>query len=382
MRLTHVVLASVPLAGALLLAACSTPAATADTYIEQWEIIPLRTIGGAEEGPTSFTDIRGLVVDRQGRILVLEHSTQRIEMFDSLGNHLRTIGRKGAGPGEMNDANGLLQAPDGSLWVNDPANMRFTIFDSEGASTGTLAVNIQGYGYIWRGWYDRDSSLFDPITIRRDTTRLNRVQRFRNAGTVVDTIGLPCEGLVPRYTEAGSFVFKYTGGMMSMGIPFTIGPLREFDRLGHAWCGSTGEYLLQRVSYAGGDTLTLVGNRPSLAVTPDELEKAMNGVRKAIDKLPVTEPDWSRIPKTKPIIKRVFIDDKGGPWINVTVADSSETWDVYSESGKAVAVATTSLRFSEYQPLFVQGDRMYGVTTDENDVPVIMIAQVRPKRAA
>lgn len=106
-----------------------------DLPASQWTLAPspLPSIGGGDaEGPTSFSNVAGVVVLTDGRIVVGDASTNELRIFDQDGRYLRTAGRKGRGPGEFDgllklvrvadtvgavDRSGRLQvfAPDGSL---------------------------------------------------------------------------------------------------------------------------------------------------------------------------------------------------------------------------------------------------------------------------
>jgi hypothetical protein len=367
---------------AALLLACGGDRSSGPRALPEYDLVLLHTLGGAEEGPTALTDIRGIVVDPGGRILVLDYATQQIEMFDSTGAHLRTIGRKGAGPGEMARANGLLRAPDGTLWVNDPSNKRFTLFDGEGNYLRSIPVNIMGFGFIWEAWFDADSALYEPIRVRRDTTWAEALQRFSNGGTKVDTLPSPCEGMIPRRTREDDFVFEYKQGMTVMSIPFAAMPYRFFDRQGHAWCGVTGEYRLRRVTLAGGDTLELRGDRTALAVTPTDLDSVKTRIRLAIKEFNGQEPAWSRIPSTKPVIGRGVADDSGRIWINPVTADSDQVWEIFSPTGSRVATVHSPVVLTRWSPLVLRGDRVVGITRDSNDVLVIVSGKLQPRSDA
>ncbi len=84
-----------------------------------------------EEGPSSFAEIKGLVVTQAGHIAVLDSQTQEIRVFGPSGEHLATFGGRGSGPGELEAAWGLMLSPDGKLWVPDHRNARMSIFDPE-----------------------------------------------------------------------------------------------------------------------------------------------------------------------------------------------------------------------------------------------------------
>ena len=59
---------------------------------------------GESEGPEEymFSQARGIAVDENERIFVLDYKESHIKVFDPNGNYLMTIGSEGEGPGELN----------------------------------------------------------------------------------------------------------------------------------------------------------------------------------------------------------------------------------------------------------------------------------------
>ena len=373
MRLTQFAL----LSASLILPACGSDRSSVSPALPEYDLVLLHTLGGAEEGPNMLSDIRGIVVDPQGRIVVLDYATQQIEMFDSTGAHLRTIGRKGAGPGEMARANGLLRAPDGTLWVNDPSNKRFTLFDGEGNYLRSIPVDINSFGFIWEGWFEADGALYEPIRIRQDTTLTEALRRFREGGAKVDTLPSPCFGLLPPWKREDNFIFEYKEGMTMMPIPFASTPMRFFDRQGHAWCGVSSEYRLQRLSLFGNDTLELLGEHLPLPVTATDLDSVKARIRQAIKAFGGQDPDWSRIPAVKPAISRAIADDSGRIWVNPVTADSGQVWEIFSNSGIRTATLHSPVVMTRWSPMVLRGDRVVGITKDSNDVLVIVSGKLQ-----
>jgi hypothetical protein len=108
---------AVALAAAFAVACCLPAAVPAQA---RWSLREDLRIGSSDEGPTLFTDIRGIAVGEHGAILVLDFKTQEIRMFDARGKFLKRVARQGSGPGEIRNANGMQMAPDGSIWVKRP----------------------------------------------------------------------------------------------------------------------------------------------------------------------------------------------------------------------------------------------------------------------
>lgn len=84
------------------------------------------TIGGADETRENymFDDVRGLALDRRGRILVADSHDNNIRVFSPAGVYAFTIGRPGQGPGGLREPCCIAVAAGDTLWVEEFANRR------------------------------------------------------------------------------------------------------------------------------------------------------------------------------------------------------------------------------------------------------------------
>jgi hypothetical protein len=74
--------------------------------------------------------------------------------------------------------------------------------------------------------------------------------------------------------------------------------------------------------------------------------------------------DFSRIPRTKPAIERITVDDQGRPWVRRTNAQGVVAFDIYGSSGQPVATAELgAYRSPAYLPFVVRGDDVYMVVS-------------------
>src|SRR5205807_10478115 len=62
-----------------------------------------RTIGGRGSGPGQFVESRGVAVDANGNVAVVDAGAKRVDLFDKSGNFLRAIGTPGTGDGQFVD---------------------------------------------------------------------------------------------------------------------------------------------------------------------------------------------------------------------------------------------------------------------------------------
>lgn len=359
---------------ATALVACNDTKQPGDT-VEQWSLVEeLRY--GAEDGPGSLADIRGLVADDAGGLLVLDFKDQQVHAFDSAGQYLRAIGRLGQGPGEFGNANGMLQAPDGRLWLNDPGNSRFTVLAPDGTLHATYPLQIRGYGYIWRAWFDSSGRLYEEIGVRVDTTFLRRLQRFRTDGKslVSDTLPrFPCDSL-GRTVGTSGLAYRMPNGFMQ--VPYAASPLQVINIDNGAWCTTGKSYEIHHVTLDDHATGVVArGASPAVPVSAPERDSAEQRVRDFAQKAGETDPDLSLIPAQKPALRSLHVDPTGRLWVGVNTTDAGFTWDLFDDAGRPVAVVRTGSGVAIYQPVVFRGDRVYFVTTD-TDVPTIIRARL------
>lgn len=90
------------------------------------------SIGSDDDDNYMFYMVRGIAIDSQQNIYVLDWGNFRIQKFDKNGNYLQTIGRHGQGPGEFEHTMDLrIDELTGNIYVKDG---RFEIekFDMKG----------------------------------------------------------------------------------------------------------------------------------------------------------------------------------------------------------------------------------------------------------
>ncbi|MGE5926953.1 MAG: 6-bladed beta-propeller, partial [Gemmatimonadota bacterium] len=303
--------------------------------VTSWTLVPELTVGGADEGPASFSQVRGIAVDGQGRIYVLEGQDQSVRTFDTTGTFVRTIGRSGDGPGEFRGANGIAIDQSDRLWVYDPRARRVTIFDSAGVLAETHALTIQSRGYTWGGGVDTEGRLYDLQSIRVDTLFTPFIRRTDFANGTTDTIAVPrCEGESFRGYE---FHSERSNGVI--GVPFAPSKYVHFHPRGRAWCGYTST--LSIAEFRLGDTIpyrTLSAIAHPDTVTPAERDSAIEAVLEFGRGIGKGDPDFGLIPATKPVLEAIDPDAAERLWVRARTSDGLQLF-VFDSSGRHVATA-------------------------------------------
>lgn len=117
-----------------------------------WRLEEELRIGSVDGGgPTTFGELKALVVDFAGRIIVLESQAQEVRIFGRDGRHLATFGGKGGGPGEFENALGLMQTSDGLLYVPDQRNARKSVLSADSGFLRSYPLTLLRWGYVWDG---------------------------------------------------------------------------------------------------------------------------------------------------------------------------------------------------------------------------------------
>jgi hypothetical protein len=346
----------------LLLLGCG--AGADDAGLPTWGAELELMVGGAEEGPTSFSDIRALDVDPGGTMYVLEAQEQAVRVFGPDGTFLRQVGRMGSGPGEFERANGLALAPGGEVWVYSPATRRLEVFDTSGLVRASHHVPATSWGWLWTGGVDSAGRLYDSHGVRLGEQYVSYIIRTTLASGARDTLPWPdCPA-----SSSGFFAFPRG----SMTIPFAHAQLRVMDPRGHVFCGNTGELALHQYRMGEVEPVrTLALPLMPAVVSAAERDSAIAGVERFKVEAGDATLDYSLIPAHKPIMEGVVMDDEGRVWVRTRTAEGVGLV-VFGADGTPLARVPLSVEPKAYAPFLVRGDRIYFVATDADDVPSVV----------
>jgi hypothetical protein len=347
-----------------------------------WTLKETLRIGGAESGPAMFVQARSIDADAKGRILVYERQTQDIRVFGPDGKYIRTIGRVGSGPGEMRNAEGIVVDRRGKIWVRDAANARFTIFNAEGEFEKNWTMKFCWSQGQWNPQVDRAGRVIDydcVVPAGGGRSVGYAVVAYRGDQSGVDTLAARPECGSRELSEAGTWITRSEKSTMYRSIPFAPFPLGVLGPTGETWCApNSSRYEIMRIVTGAKDTLRISRTLPPVAVTKAERDSIVASFE---EKGP-SGLDFSRIPRTKPAIERITMDDQGRPWVRRSDARGRVSFDVYSAAGQLIATAELGpYRSPMHLPFVVRGGNVYAVVLDEDDVQhVVRFAIERPNR--
>lgn len=338
------------------------------TAQERWTFTPTLRIGGPDEGAASFSWVKSIAVDGQGRIFVYEHSTQDVRVFGTDGSHLKTIGRRGSGPGELRNAEGIAFGRDGKLWLRDAANGRFTRFDAEGRVEASWPARYCYSQGAWNPRFDRLGRFLDiDCMVREGRGREDAVLAYHTDMSRIDTLAVlpPCG--TQELAEAATWITRRSDGVSYRQIPWAARAERALGPSGETWCApNSARYEIVRVVPGARDTLRITKAATAVPVTRAERDSVIA----AIDERGPTGLDFGRIPATKPMIERLTVDDDGRLWVHYSDARRMRMLDVYAPDGRHLATAELGrVKTTTFAPFVVRGDHLYTLTYDEDDLP-------------
>jgi len=117
----------------------------------------LRQFGAAGTGDGQFIKPRGICLDADGHIYLVDQGNNRVQMFHNNGSFITKWGSRGPGTGQFNTPRGMAVDKNGDVFVVDYANNRVQKFNATGRWIITL-------GQLGNG----DGEFKEPISIAFD----------------------------------------------------------------------------------------------------------------------------------------------------------------------------------------------------------------------
>lgn len=339
---------------------------------------PIVRLGGPDAGGAeAFFRIRGVRLDRQGRVWVADGQSQEIRIFEPDGSHGRTVGGRGEGPGEFLDVRFLGRLPGGAMVFWDRRTGRRTTFTEDG-TLGEVTRYGRSDREIPHGYdvFDDGTMLaqfptfvpaesLDPGSLLRDTTRLHRVDfEGRRADLVARSLG-------PTWLWTGR---------EQLAIPFTMNPSFDVEEEAVHLVHGPG-YRVKR--FEDGVLTEIYGvDRPE---RPVDATAGSRYRSRFVDSLPAARREGRlealnhpALPDLLPAYSRVLVDDAGRTWAALyTVTREDWVWDVYGPDGEWLGQVEVPERFHPYE---IRGDRLVGVRWDELNVEQVWVLALRRTR--
>ncbi len=340
------------------------------------------TIGGPEENRDAyvFSDIRGLILDPKGRIIVADNKDENIRVFSAVGEHLYTFARSGEGPGDVRQPCCLALSPRDDLWVKEFGNHRYSSFRLEDGRAVFL-YSIRGgsnpIGAMDRIAWDPQGLLIDATS--PTTVGAGFVRAFLDStGAAVrrDTIPHPPSDSLSQWRHercttqgCSASVFDQPFGAISLRAFGPRGDLARAvsSRYAVLWSDSRGRRIALIQRELEGPELS-ARERASAERTLDAIARN-TGVGRGV--LPLS------VPRRKAPIRALGFDLDGRLWIVRAVPDGAPNEaDIYSRDGQLTAVMMwpSNVRLNLFA---VRGTAGIGVSLDSLGTQSVVRFQFR-----
>ena len=290
---------------------------------------------GALDGPQEylFGEISEVAIGADGSIYVFDRQVPALRKYDARGKYLQTLGRKGQGPGEYLKGGGLAVHPDGRVMLWDSGTWRINVYSPAGESIatwstptgvgGTVSVTtshalvIDSAGVVWyrRNILERQPSI---------GPRLEWV-RLTATGVPLDTVAEPVFSVVPRALSASN---QY--GTRTTGVPFEPRTLSALSPRGYFVTGFPQRYAFEMLVPPGaaaaprrwraGDPVVSV-RRDDAKASPVSRAQRDSARRSIEERMRSLDPSWSwdgpPIPDTHPFYTRLIPALDGRIWLSL-----------------------------------------------------------------
>ena len=395
----------------------------ADTIVKQagrpvypngGSLVPELSIG-VVEGPQEymFGNVRDVLELRGGSILVVDAQSFAIRQYDAKGTYVRTLGRRGQGPGEYTRLGMVGELPDGRILVVDGGSVRVNVYSRDGESVDTWKFGFAG-GNVASSRITVDTTGTAVATVYAfggGIAEGGRLLRFAPDGRIVDTIPAPVFAYSPPNASAST-------GRSSASAVIPLFPVTRWawSPLGYMVTGVSDRYAIElRIPARGGSSPTVVipalryrgPTRPWRPGDPvvsirrtvppvsvsDEQRSAERASVEAI--LRNIDPSWRYsgpdIPHVKPPYKDLRIGEDGTIWVHVSMPGERympdpppagapvvgpvlprwrepAAYDVFEPDGQYVGRVS---RAANVTMLRMTRDRVWGTLRDDDGVEVV-----------
>ena len=340
-------------------------------------------IGSIEgEGPEVFGDVRGIEADTAGEIYVLDYQAAEVRVFSPEGLHVRTLSRRGEGPGELGASNGFVLAGD-TLFVYDHSKWLMMGLDrATGRELVRVPTPVRSYGYMWTGTRDdrgrfwKSSSHSDVAPTYPPEEGLQEVSA-RTYMNVYDPATEATDSVFIGEQSGASWVARVgESGFSYRSIPFRPTVATVVDPSGGFWQASTDRYRVARLSEAGDTSLVIeVAIDPLPVTAADRAAFVAPMAERSPEDARVAEEILAVAPTVRPVLKRLFVDEKGRLWVErMTDASAGPLWDVFSGEGDYQGSIRVAFEASAYLTPRIRNGRLYTLVQDDLDVPFVVRA--------
>lgn len=325
-----------------------------------------------------LTGVTALDVDSRGNVYVGDRSGQLL-VFSPTGAVARRLGRKGQGPGEFDYIQGVLVLPGDSVYTFDSGLQRGTVFGPS-SSRAVHSVNLGSNAMLFPYWAFPSTSTgkifaayraaFGDGDGRGQTGHRKEVLRILEADGAIelDSVGV--------FNEA-EMLFLHGAIEGVTWNPFGRYPVFQLSSDGHVYAAWNGSLEIAVYSVEGKRVRTI---RPAIVAKPRPItrrdrDSVVDVLRKNVPPAEVRRAFAAIGSDSWPLFRDMVVDDAQNVWLGLLGQHGEPVhWTAFDQNGAQVArmdlPENVSLRV-------VRGRRAYGVELDQDDVPRLVIYELR-----
>ena len=317
------------------------------------------SIGGEnQEGDIILFEPALFTVDDNENIYISEFEDCVIKVFNSDGKYIKTIGAKGSGPGEFQMITSLAFTNNGKLVVTDGRIGRTSFFDASGQFLRS---------FKWKRRYFNFRMMKNSSFLIQERAYEGIRQNGYSYVKEIDFEGKEIRSY-GEFTSGGSLITRLgSGGTSYASLPVSMGSVFAGDKDKEWFYHCLPSKYIINVYDTSGQLFRII-DRPYEPVPFTNKDAAkyrerfknhrFEEVKKAVRNM--------KMPKVKPIVSRMHVDDESNLWIRTNEIKEEEdktltAYDIFNSDGFYYARIWTPVLPS----LFKDG-KMYRGYTDQD----------------
>jgi len=338
---------------------------------QQWQIVEEFRVGslwgGNPDKGLSRSRNTSVTLGPNGRIFVLEYSTDRVVVFSQDGEFVKSFGGSGEGPGELLGPMAMTWDGMDRLWVADRRG-RYHVFDSTGMIQKTVRRTVRSVWRIQHPLVWEVGGTFIEEAANDEAVLFLRVDTLGRLADTVAVIPAPevskgFRDVRPRSSwEALNFVF----GHYQPELRWSMAP----D--GTIWSAETGQLRLIQIA-PGGDTVRVV-ETSHRAAEFDRQDLAM--IAKGLREAGISRDDVELV---RPVVHGVHVMSDGHILVGIVeeVGEIPSTFDVFDPEGFFLGTVHLGFGISRRNLAAFVGDTVIAVVPGALDVPYLVRATIK-----
>lgn len=316
------------------------------------------SIGGEDlDGNVILFNPRLSLVDENENIYISESKDHVIKVFGPNGKYIKTIGAKGSGPGEFQTMPYVAITKKGEIVVTDSKARRTSFFDS----SGQFLKSFQ-----WKTYYD------GPIILIKSESYLTREIVFgqdrRYSWLYVKEIDFEGKQIQDYggFTKGEPLIIRQSNKSATYAIPpvalvsiFTGDPYKELF-----YHCLNNKYIIEVYNTSGKLFRKIDRPYEPVPFTNKDAEEYRSRYKTSgeVDKKAIEN---MKMPKTKTIVVRMYVDDDSNLWVRTNEKKEDEdkiltAFDIFNPDGLYYARV-----WIEFTSLIFKKGKMYWMATDE-----------------